>query len=129
MEYTIRGRSMDGYYDEGDVIQVSSDIDIINRFDHILYGNLGRTILKEVVGIPGDKFYVENKVLYIDGVDGCVIYRTCNSMVIQEFSRCYSGILPNENYIVLGTIGSLSWDSRNHGPILKESIIGKVIHA
>ncbi|PIR72149.1 MAG: signal peptidase I [Candidatus Nealsonbacteria bacterium CG10_big_fil_rev_8_21_14_0_10_36_24] len=131
--FFVRGQSMDPNFENGDYLLVD---EITYRFKEPQRGEVivfkspldsSQRFIKRIIGLPGE--IVEIK-------DGRVIvYNDKGQQVLNELDY-----LPNfstggdlkislgENeYFVLGDNRPFSYDSRRFGPVLKESIIGRVI--
>jgi len=124
MVYTIRGDSMKGFYNDGEYIETCiNDDGVYDRGDCVVVKvNDEQKILKRIYGIPGDHFHVDGDLLYINDTPIVIYY----SEVLKSFENQWNSVLPENNYIILGTADN-SYDSRVFGPILNTCIIGKVI--
>lgn len=121
LNFTVRGKSMTGLLSDGQEIKIkkiTSKTDIKHE-NVICFEHLNRKIVKSVKGIPGDSFNIIDNRLFINNkyvVD-------VKSDIMQVFVDQFSGVVPENNYIVLGTTDE-SLDSRVFGLILRDSIIG-----
>lgn len=133
---SVSSNSMAPTIEEGDKIIVSKidSKDEIQRNDIIIFYSeeLGRMLIKRVVGIPGDRILIdENFNLKINGE-----YIIENSNVNFEDSYTYEGniqnkeiVVPNEAYFVIGDNNNNSLDSRfwKDKFVLKDLIVGKAL--
>lgn len=133
---SVSSNSMAPTIEEGDKIIVSKidSKDEIKRNDIIIFYSeeLGRMLIKRVVGIPGDRILIdENFNLKVNGE-----YVVENSNVNFEDSYIYEGsiqnkeiVVPNEAYFVIGDNNNNSLDSRfwKDKFVLKDLILGKAL--
>lgn len=124
MDFIVRGDSMKGFYNHGEYIEVSNNASGVYARGDCVVIKLGdeQKILKRIYGIPGDTFHVDGDLLYINSIPLMIPY----SEILYLFEKQWNSVLPQDNYIVLGTAHN-SYDSRVFGPILNTCIIGKVI--
>ena len=79
------------------------------------------TLIKRIIGLPGDTIQIVNGELYRNG-----------QLVIENFSKGKNGepmqvILGDEEYFVMGDNREHSYDSRNFGPVSRDQILCKVV--
>ena len=81
----------------------------------------GRTIIKRVVGLPGDTVLLDSGGLTVNGVfpEGAPVPVTSGS----NESRAWS--LGPDEYFVLGDAPEFSTDSRAFGPVHRRAIVGR----
>ena len=105
------------------------NIILIKKFDlDLKYGDIiiakknGKTIIKRIVGIPGDKVEIDG-YLYING------NKKNDYLITNNGEIEYPVILNSEEYFVLGDNLEQSKDSRTNeiGIIRKSEILGKMI--
>lgn len=133
----VRGDSMDDTLKDGEVLllsKISYKVDEIKRYDIVVVKDKDSDyIIKRVIGMPGDKIYYEDDILYIN--DKKVFKRftkdETEDFTLEEICEindddCSNGI-PKGKYLVLGDNRDISADSRIKGLIDKEQIIGKAI--
>ncbi len=86
--------------------------------DVIVFHYKNEKHIKRIVGLPNDRIKIENNNLFI-----------CNNEIeklsVPKSNNTYT--LKKDEYYVLGDNYKNSFDSREHGPIKKSQIIGKVI--
>lgn len=91
----------------------------IDRFDIVVVKYEGSTIIKRVIGLPGETVEYKDDKLYINDVE-----------TIPPFDFEYtSDFILNAKegeYIVLGDNRNISKDSRYFGPVNVSDIVGKV---
>jgi signal peptidase I len=84
--------------------------------------NVGGTLIKRIVGLPGEKVSMQNGFVSINGA------RLPERYVAPGFRGRESGEWPRSprgGYFVLGDNRSMSCDSRRWGIVPRESIIGR----
>lgn len=117
----VNGESMEDTLFDGDFVLVNK-IGLlfgIDRFDIVVvkYGN--DTIIKRVIGLPGETVKYADNVLFIDDKDQSIPFQFEET---DDFT-----LKADENeYIVLGDNRDISKDSRVIGPINRKNIKGKV---
>ena len=121
---TVRGNSLEPLLKNEEEVKISKKFKTISKDELVVFEHMNKEIVKIVKGVPSDTFTIssENK-LFINDKYECDVLEKC---LLRDFSECFNGILPEDNYIVLGTTME-SIDSRTFGPILRKSIIGKII--
>ncbi|MFA6981938.1 MAG: signal peptidase I [Patescibacteria group bacterium] len=89
----------------------------------------GRLIIKRIVGLPGETMLISHGQIFIDGTKLEEPY-----MPLEVDSEGRNAIptgvnfkIPENSYVVLGDNREDSIDSREWGPINKNSIIGRTI--
>lgn len=106
----------------------------IKRNDIIVFYSkeIGRMLVKRVVGIPGDVIYIDEEFNLL--VNGNEIIKNSNVNLPYEYNYDdiqYNSriIVPNEAYFVIGDNFNNSFDSRfwKNKFVLKEFILGKAI--
>ena len=81
-------------------------------------------LLKQIVGINGDKVCIKDHKLYIDGaVLGPVYQEDRKGRPLEQLQICRN--LNVNEFFVMGVSSPKSYDSRYYGMITKSQIIGK----
>lgn len=133
----VRGDSMDNTLKDGEVLllsKISYRVNDIKRYDIVVVKDKDSDyIIKRVIGMPGDKIYYEDDILYINDKK---VFKRFTKDVTEDFTLeeiceindddCSKGI-PKNKYLVLGDNRDISADSRIKGLIDKEQIIGKTV--
>ena len=105
------------------------------RFDVVICRYPGRgdtNFVKRIVGIPGDELYIEDGYLYVNGEkqpeeyvsDGYRVRGGSNGWSFCSAEEPYK--VPERHYFVMGDHRNNSNDSRAHGAIEREMIVGHV---
>ena len=130
--YKVIGNSMSPVINSGDKLLISNSLltGKIERFDILVVqppDSGGKKLIKRVVGLPGESIEIKsgdvlvNNSLLIEPFlenKGDVIFRSINMKERQ---------IPQDCYFLLGDYREKSTDSRNFGPIHKNTIIGKTL--
>jgi signal peptidase I len=101
----------------------------VERGDTVVFwfpGDPTKSFIKRIIGLPGDTVEVRSGQVYLNG------HRLAEPYVPDEYrDRISSGPVrvPDGQFFVLGDHRSSSNDSRNWGPVPKESIYGKAVFA
>ena len=117
----VNGESMEDTLLSNDVVLVNK-IGLktgIHRFDIVVLEYDGDTLIKRIIGLPGDKVEYKDNVLYINDLE--IIhdfkFQKTDDFVLQAGDK---------EYIVLGDNRKDSKDSRIFGPVKENQIKGKV---
>ncbi len=118
----VDGDSMYNTLNDNDIVLLSK-LSSIDRFDIIVLkeNDNNATIIKRVIGMPGDKVKIRNNKIYIN-----------NKIIEDEYAygetSDYDEItLSDDEYFVLGDNRLISKDSRYFGAIKKSDIKGKAV--
>ena len=118
----VDGDSMYNTLNDNDIVLLSK-LSSIDRFDIIVLkeNDNNATIIKRVIGMPGDKVKIRNNKIYIN-----------NKIIEDEYAygetSDYEEItLGDDEYFVLGDNRLISKDSRYFGAIKKSDIKGKAV--
>lgn len=118
----VDGDSMYNTLNDNDIVLLSK-LSSIDRFDIIVLkeNDNNATIIKRVIGMPGDKVKIRNNKIYIN-----------NKIIEDEYAygetSDYDEItLGDDEYFVLGDNRLISKDSRYFGTIKKSDIKGKAV--
>ncbi len=96
-------------YDEGDII----------AFNFVLDDGTEEFHVKRIIGMPGDTVTIDHRQVIVNGEtvieDGLVDYGNASYR------------LANDEYFVVGDNYEVSYDSRMHGPVKEEDILGEIV--
>ncbi|MCO6017762.1 signal peptidase I [Carnobacterium divergens] len=132
----VQGSSMIPTLHQGDQMVVES-FSKIQRFDIVVFKDASnRTLVKRIIGLPGESIAYRNDQLYIDNHKISEPFLK-NKLVMQAGETWTSDFdlqqltgeetVPANEYFVLGDNRRSSNDSRVFGSVAKEEIIGKTI--
>ena len=125
----VEGKSMQNTFQPKDSLGVSDLFYEPKQFDVVIINTkelLGRTIIKRIIGLPGDTIRIENGDVFVNDVKLNEPYLKPG---IKTFRNGFSeGIVPvPEGYFfALGDNRPGSSDSRNYGFFKLSKIVGKV---
>lgn len=131
----VSGNSMKNLLHQGDTV-VMEKISKIKRFDVIVFTRPdGSTLVKRVIGLPGDKVAVKEDQLYINNKvvsepflakekekDDSLLPYTADFSLVDLTGEEKLG---EDMYFVMGDNRRMSKDSRSFGPISASEIMGK----
>lgn len=83
-----------------------------------------KSYIKRVIGLPGDRIYIDRGRVYVNGKD------LRESYVPEEFRDTRSMaemVVPEDTYFMMGDHRSISSDSREFGPVDRDLIYGKAV--
>ena len=136
----VAGNSMHPTLKEGEMVIVSKLFynmgkpqrnDIVNVVD-----DKGKSYVKRIIGLPGEKIDYKNNVLYINNISYEETYLPeeiiTRNFLFEEFCSledCPNGVIPEGKYLVLGDNRGESEDSRSpeFGLRKEEDIKGKIV--
>jgi len=136
--HPVAGNSMNPTLKEGEIMLVSKFSYLfskIKRNEIVTVEVDGKSYVKRVIGLPGEKVEYMNGVLYIDGtgyredfLESDVITHNFLFVDICSEEACPKGVIPDDMYLVLGDNRDESTDSRDpkFGLVTKKQIKGKV---
>ncbi len=117
----VNGESMEDTLYDGDFVLVNK-IGLwfgIDRFDIVVVKLENDTIIKRVIGLPGDTVKYSNNVLYVND-------QKIDTPIKFEVTDDFTMVASKDEYIVLGDNRNVSKDSRVIGPVKRKQIKGKV---
>lgn len=133
----VEGDSMYPTLHDGDtafINKMSVEIVDIERFEVIVIDSekIGKSIVKRVIGLPGETIVYRDDTLFIDNIvfdefflDQDYINETVNDYGLRNFTDNFQYTLGNDEFFVLGDNRVKSTDSRTIGPISIEEITGR----
>lgn len=126
----VSGESMYSTLHGGDVMildKLSYHFNEIKRFDIVVVKYEKKSIIKRVIGLPGDVVECIDNKLYINGKIYVEKYLDENTVTNDFDIVSISGekVIPDNYYLVLGDNREISLDSRRIGLIKKSDIEGK----
>ena len=128
--YRMSGNSQAPTLVNGEYLMVNKFDRNYQRGDIIVYRNPAdddQDFLKRIVAIPGDKIKITQGKFYINGNEATESYlkepnKTNPGKQVMEDQEIEVGA---DSYFVMGDNREFSLDSRDHGTIKKDKIIGK----
>lgn len=134
----VSGTSMEPNYQNADRLWQATFIDP-DRFDVITFTSPrnGKSIVKRVIGLPGDTIRYENDQLYINGTAYDEPYldafketmgtgQLTDDFTFASYPSITAPVVPENCYFVLGDNRQKTDDSRYFGFVEKEKITGVV---
>ena len=132
--YEVTGDSMYPNFHNGEQLiaeKLSTKLDNLSRGDIVIFKSPveDRLLIKRVIGLPDERFLIQNGSVYIN--DKLLNEKYLSDEVLTEgLKEVEPGSeynIPSDSYFVMGDNREKSTDSREWGPIKRESIIGKAI--
>jgi signal peptidase I len=122
--WKVDGKAMEPNFSDGQFVQVESleDLSSLKRGDVIIFEWNETTLLKRLIGLPGETVEIREGSIYIDGK----VYDEPYEVSTAEYER-EPIKLGEDDYYVLGDNRNDSRDSHQFGPITSEMIIGRVL--
>ena len=132
--YEVIGAAMEPSFSAGQSITaIPVDPATLQRGDAVVYRlDNGDVHLNRIVGLPGDTVRVEHGRVFVnnESLDGP--YLAADIAPMDElaagpaYSKVVSTTLSADEYFTLGDNLGASYDSRFHGPVSSDSIVGRV---
>jgi signal peptidase I len=118
------GKSMEPNLNDGQTVEAESieDLSSLQRGDIIIFEWEENSLLKRLVGLPGETIEIRQGSIIINGE----VYNEPYDVIPPEYER-EPIKLGQDEYYVLGDNRNDSRDSHNFGPITGEMIKGRVI--
>ncbi len=128
----VMGPSMQDNLYSGDIVVLNKIIfkfRDIKRCDVVSFEYDSKSLVKRVIGLPGEYIEYKDNYLYINGEKYTEDYLSkdviTNDFKLEDLEGNYTKI-PDDMYLVLGDNRTDSMDSRDFGLINKKDIKGKV---
>lgn len=134
---TVHGKSMYPTLKDKDVGAINvifRKLFDVKRFDVVVAYRDGMDWVKRIIGLPGDRVYAKDDVVYVNGKpieepylnnDYANKIRARGDKFTQDFDEV---ILGEDEYFLMGDNRIISKDSRDIGPFLGKSIVGKDVY-
>jgi len=122
----INGDSMEPTLHDGDIVFLYRNVNEINRFDIIVHSYQNDSLVKRVIGLPGEFIEYESNRLYVsqEYIPENFINADMDDFILTELS--YNQI-PENYYFLLGDNRNFSKDSRSIGLIHIDDIVGRSV--
>lgn len=117
--FTISGNSMEPTYHDGDTCTINKEYKL-DRSDVVVFMFNDQRYIKRVIGLPNDKIYCMNSVVYINGEPIQEDYCQGTTTDFEEIT------LGEDEFYCLGDNRDTSKDSRKLGRFKTSYIIGEV---
>lgn len=114
----VNGQSMAPTLDDGAILLISKVNSEYRRNDIVVFEKDDTTMIKRVIGVPGDTIELKDKCVYRNGI---------KLQIDGDIDKGVIIALKQDEYFVVGDNYGDSYDSRNYGCINEQSIIGKVL--
>lgn len=118
----VSGESMNPTLHDGQFLLAEKHIDNLERYD-IIIANVGKPIIKRIIGLPGETVEYKDNILYING-------QPTEDKYGSGYTHDFKVELANNEYYCLGDNRENSMDSRYYGPFTKDesnTIISKIL--
>lgn len=119
---SVSGSSMaDTVCDQGICFVTMGNADV-ERYDIVLARLQYKTVVKRVIGLPGDRVLIKDGTVYINGIrtEEFDIYTERPGEFFEEVA------LSENEFFLLGDNRAVSRDSRDFGTVSREKIMGEV---
>jgi signal peptidase I len=131
--HIVKGTSMEPSFLNGDYILTEKVMYKFNdpqRGDVVVFEAPNRPntdYIKRVIALPGETFKVENGEILVNGAHLEEIYEPNETNPGQYIKESQEITVPENTYIMLGDNRPHSSDSREFGPVSKDTIVGRAI--
>ena len=102
-------------------------LESIERGDIVVFRyprDTGKSFIKRVIGLPGDRIYISYGHVYVNGTQLAEPYVPSDYLDARSYPEM---VVPANEYFVLGDHRSMSNDSREFGPVMRGYIYGKAV--
>lgn len=131
--HEVKGASMESNFHDGEYIltdKISYRFRLPKRGEVIIFKapkNPDIDYIKRIIGLPGETVKVEGGAVYVNGNKLVEPYIHDQTVILGNgfLSEGRNITVPQNEYFVMGDNRPHSSDSREFGPILKDSIIGR----
>lgn len=122
---TTVGESMMPTLNDGSLFYVNLRTEP-ERNDVIVFEHQGSYLIKRIIGLPGEKIQIKENIIYINGepIEDKIKLNMIDYGIVAEEIQ-----LKEDEFFVMGDNRNNSADSREIGPIKKDSIMGVVSHS
>ncbi|MFC1952737.1 signal peptidase I [Chloroflexota bacterium] len=130
-KFVVDGPSMNSSFHDGQQVLVNT---IIYRFqepargDVIIFhppGNEREDYIKRIIGLPGESVEIEEGIVYIQKENGITVPLDEPYIIHKSTAEFKSGVIPVNNFFVLGDNRNNSSDSREGWTVPFQNIVGK----
>lgn len=126
----VRGRSMLPTLKNNDIMilnKLAYKTGEIKRFDIVVVKTEDDSIIKRVIGLPGEKISYKNNKLYVNGKLVKENFTKNEHSQLEDYT-IDGGVVPEGKYFVVGDNRPDSADSRMIGYIDEKNISGKCVY-
>ena len=129
----VQGRSMAPTLEDGDrflLNRLSYVYGTPQRGDLVVLRDPGQSDLavKRIIAVPGEKVEIRQGAVYVNGRRLKEIYLAPGTLTPLHRGGELSMLLAMGQYFVLGDNREYSEDSRIYGPVLRDNMVGTLIH-
>lgn len=83
-----------------------------------------KSYIKRVIGLPGDRISIDHGEVWLNGVELREMYVPDRYRDTRSMSEM---VVPDDSYFMMGDHRSISSDSREFGPVVRDLIYGKAV--
>ncbi len=141
-ERIVRGNSLTGIIEPDETVKIFFgyyDCNEIKKNDIVIYNYAGNPdpLIKIVKGVEGDKFAFQkteagwyiliNEEILKNSKNQPYILDERGYRMLSLYEKDYTGIIPENAYLIMGNLTSGTTDSSRYGLVHKNDILGKAI--
>ncbi len=141
-ERIVRGNSLTGIIEPDETVKIFFgyyDCNEIKKNDIVIYNYAGNPdpLIKIVKGVEGDKFAFQkteagwyiliNEEILKNSKNQPYILDERGYRMLSLYEKHYTGIIPENAYLIMGNLTSGTTDSSRYGLVHKNDILGKAI--